>query len=203
MPMNQLASIASPVLGVSRDTADFLLKVVGVVGFAALTAFAARIAVPLPGTPVPMTLQTLAVTLAAFTLGARLGSVSMIVYLAAAAAGLPVLSHGGGGLAEMMAASGGYLVGFVLSQPVMALAARTGGAKRGFAGAKGLIVSLVLGSGVILACGVLWQTIAMGWSLSKSLELGVWPFLPGDVVKSAAAFVLGFGLVPWSVKRGW
>jgi biotin transport system substrate-specific component len=200
--MNQIASIASPVLGVSKDTSDFLLKVVGVLGFAALTALAARIAVPLPGTPVPMTLQTLAVTLAAFTLGPRLGTVSMILYLAAAAAGMPVLSKGGGGLAEMLAASGGYLIGFVLSQPVMAWSARNGRGG-GFGGAKGLITSLVLGSLVILGCGVVWQVLVLGWSLPTALERGVWPFLPGDVVKSAAAFVLGFGLVPWSAKRGW
>lgn len=200
--MNQIASIASPVFGVSRDTADFLLKVLGVFGFAALTAFAARIAVPLPGTPVPMTLQTLAVTLAAFTLGPRLGTVSMIVYLAAAAAGLPVLSKGGAGLAEMIAASGGYLIGFVLAQPVMALAARNGKGG-GFGGAKGLIVSLVLGSLVILGCGVLWQTLVLRWTLDRSIAEGVAPFLVGDIVKSAAAFVLGFGLVPWACKRGW
>ncbi len=200
--MNQIATLASPVLGVSRDTADFLLKLLGVLGFAAATAVAAQVAVPVPGTPVPMTLQTLAVTLAAFTLGARLGAVSMLVYLAAAAAGLPMLAGGAGGVAEMMAASGGYLIGFVLSQPVMALSARNG-QSGGFGGAKGLIASLVLGSIVILACGVIWQTAYLKWDFATALEKGVWPFLPGDVVKSAAAFVLGFGLVPWACRRGW
>lgn len=198
--MNQISTIASPVLGVSKDSADFMLKVVGVLGFAALTALAAQIAVPVPGTPVPMTLQTLAVTLAAFTLGARLGTVSMVVYIAAAAAGLPMLAKGEGGVAAMLTATGGYLIGFVLAQPVMALSARNG---KAFGGAKGLLASLVLGSLVILTCGVLWQMLYLKWDLATSLERGVWPFLPGDVVKSAAAFVLGFGLVPWSAKRGW
>ncbi|MBL8746866.1 MAG: biotin transporter BioY [Phycisphaerae bacterium] len=198
--MNQISTFASPVLGVSKDTADFLLKVIGVLGFAALTGLAAQIAVPLPGTPVPMTLQTLAVTLAAFTLGARLGTVSMVVYIAAAAAGLPMLSKGGSGVTEILGATGGYLIGFVVSQPVMALSARNG---KGFGGAKGLISSLVLGSVVILGCGVLWQMMWLKWDFSTALSRGVWPFLPGDVVKSAAAFVLGFGLVPWACKRGW
>lgn len=198
--MNTLASIASPVLGRSQDTPDFLLRLVGVIGFAALTALAAQVAVPVPGTPVPMTLQTLAVTLAAFTLGPRLGMVSMGLYIAAAAAGLPVLARGEGGLSTILAASGGYLIGFVLAQPVFALTARKGNS---FAGAKGLIASLVLGSLVILACGVGWQMIVLKWSLPTALERGVWPFLPGDLVKSAAAFVLGFALVPWSAKRGW
>lgn len=198
--MNQIAHIASPVFGASKDAADFLLKVIGVLGFAALTGVAAQVAVPLPGTPVPMTLQTLAVTLAAFTLGARLGTVSMLVYLAAAAAGLPMLARGESGLAAMMAASGGYLIGFVLAQPVMAWCAREKGA---FGGARGLTFSLVLGSVVILGCGVLWQIFVLKWSLPTALEKGVWPFLPGDVVKSAAAFVVGFGVVPWSVRRGW
>lgn len=198
--MNQISTIASPLLGVSKDSADFMLKLVGVLGFAALTGLAAQIAVPLPGTPVPMTLQTLAVTLAAFTLGSRLGVVSMLIYLAAAAAGLPMLSNGGAGLTEIMGATGGYLLGFVLSQPVMAISARNG---KAFGGAKGLLASLVLGSAVILACGVLWQMLWLKWDFATALEKGVWPFLPGDVVKSAAAFVLGFGLVPWSAKRGW
>lgn len=198
--MNQIAQLASPVFGASKDATDFALKVFGVVGFAALTAAAAQASIPVAGTPIPMTLQTLAVTLCALTMGPRLGAMSMLLYLGAAAAGAPVLAESSGGWASVIGASGGYLIGFVLAQPVMALAARNG---KAFGGAKGLIASLVLGNVVVFTCGVLWLALYMKEGWSEALADGLWPFLPGTVIKSAAAFILGFGLVPWSIKRGW
>lgn len=198
--MNQIAQLTSPIFGASKDVADYLLKVVMVLGFAVLTAWSAQASIPLPDTPVPVTLQTLSVTLAAYTLGPRLGVVSMLLYIAAAAFGAPVLADGASGIKSVIGATGGYLLGFVLVQPVMNLSARKG---KSFAGANGLIVSLVVGNLVIFACGVIWLALWMGYGWTDALAKGLWPYLPGTLVKSGIAFILGFALVPWSCKRGW
>lgn len=198
--MTQLATITSPIFGASKDTADFALKVALVVGFALLTALAAQASIYLPGTPVPITLQTLTVTLAALTLGPRLGAVSMALYITLALVGLPVLAEAKSGYQIVIGATGGYLLGFILAQPVIAYAARNG---KAFGGAKGLIASMVLGYAVIFACGVLWLALRMNLSFPEALKQGFWPFLPGTIVKSLAAFMVGFAVTPWAIKRGW
>ncbi|MDX2116458.1 MAG: biotin transporter BioY, partial [Planctomycetota bacterium] len=175
--MSQIASIASPVLGTSKSSADLALRAAGVVGFAALTALASQWSIPVPGTPVPMTLQTLAVTLCAFTMGPRLGLMSMLLYFAAAAAGAPVLADGAGGWNTAIGATGGYLLGFMLAQPVMAFAARNG---KAFGGAKALLAALVMGNATIFAAGVTWLAIHQNLSLADALDQGLWPFLPGS-----------------------
>ncbi|HEX5726724.1 MAG TPA: biotin transporter BioY, partial [Longimicrobiaceae bacterium] len=89
-------------------------RVIGVVAFAAATAFGAKVAIPLPGTPVPFTLQPLFVLLAGAVLGARLGAASQALYLAAGVAGLPVFAAGGGA-AYLLGPTGGYLLAYPLA----------------------------------------------------------------------------------------
>ncbi|MGH7539390.1 MAG: biotin transporter BioY, partial [Gemmatimonadota bacterium] len=86
-------------------------RVIAVLAFAALTALGARIAVPLPGTPVPFTFQVVAVLLAGVLLGPRLGAASQAAYLAAGASGLPIFAAGGG-VAYLLGPTGGYLLAF-------------------------------------------------------------------------------------------
>lgn len=166
--------------------------------FVLVLALAARVSLTIPGTPVPITLQTLVVTLAAFTLGARWGMLSMVLYWLLGGLGAPVFAEGASGWQSALGPTGGYLLGFVLAQPVMAAVARKDGA---FAGGRGLIAALVLGSAVIMASGVTWLAIAIG-DLSLALSQGLWPFLPGMVIKSAVALGLGYFLVPWSIRLG-
>ena len=85
----------------------------GIVGFAVVLALASQIAVPIPGTPVPITLQPLVVVLAGMWLGPVAGAASMILYLVAGAAGLPVFSpFGAPGLARFVGPTGGYLFAY-------------------------------------------------------------------------------------------
>ncbi|HEV8399544.1 MAG TPA: biotin transporter BioY, partial [Gemmatimonadales bacterium] len=97
-----------------------LRKTIGVVLGAAFVALAAQVSVPLPGTPVPMTLQPLAVLLVGGLLGARLGAASMVLYLALGIAGLPVFTPTVPllGIARLLGPTGGYL----LAYPVAAFA---------------------------------------------------------------------------------
>ncbi|MBU0641099.1 MAG: biotin transporter BioY [Planctomycetes bacterium] len=166
-----------------------------VVGFALLTAAGAHLAVPLPGTPVPMTLQTLFVLLAGVTLGPRLGALSMLFYLLLGSTGYHVFALGNWGFTTIFGATGGYLLGFVLAQPVIGLLAKPDQKRwqRGFA-------AVVAGNAIIFGCGLIWLSLWMGTGLGQTLAFGLWPFIPGMLVKTALAGTLG-GLVQPSVRR--
>ena len=151
---------------------------------AALVAIAAQIAVPLPGTPVPMTLQPLAVLLVGGWLGARLGAGALIVYLALGAAGLPVFTpYGLPGIARLLGPTGGYL----LAYPVAAFAV---GMVIGD-GARWTRVTLGVFTGLVLIhLGGLAQLLILTGSATGALRLGTLPFLIGDLMKVAIAVLL-------------
>ncbi|MEM9383194.1 MAG: biotin transporter BioY [Planctomycetota bacterium] len=149
-----------------------------VLGAAAIWA-GARIEVPM--TPVPMTLQTLAVLLAGGLGGARVGLAAAALYLALALAGAPVLASGrtAGGMEFLDLKSGGYVVAFLAAG---ALAGRT---PRGLVRSVG---TMLLAHAVVLAAG--WAWLARFLGPADALEFGVTPFLVGAAVKSLAAAVI-------------
>jgi biotin transport system substrate-specific component len=162
------------------------LSVAGVVAFALLTAVGARIALPVPGTPVPITLQTFSVLLAGAILGPRLGTASMAFYLLLGTTGYHVFALGNWGLETVFAATGGYLVGFVLAQPIIGRVTRP--SRRRW---RQALAAMLLGTAVIYAVGLTWLALWAGTGLARTLELGFWPFLPFEVLKVALA--TGFG----------
>ncbi len=153
--------------------------------FVALTAVGAYVAFPLPGTPVPVTLQTLFVLLAGALLGPWLGAGAMATYLALGAVGLPVFAGGGSGLPWLLGPTGGYLVAF----PAAAFA--TGWIAEGGRGWLRLVGAFVLGTAVIFAGGSAQLALLTASPITDAAALGVVPFLPGAVVKTA----LGVGLI--------
>ena len=156
-----------------------------VLGAAALTGVAAQIAVPLPFTPVPLSLQTLTVLLAGAALGPIRGGMSMLLYLIAGMAGVPWFSEQRSGFDFP---SFGYIIGFVVAAIVVGALARRG-ADRSVIGSVGM---MVLGNVVIYALGVAWLATSLGVGLGRALELGALPFLIGDGLKIA----LAAGLLP-------
>src|ERR1700761_4484679 len=101
---------------VARPTNDVRLTMVGVIGFAAAVAAASQIAIPLPFTPVPITLQPMLVVLAGMMLGPIAGAASMLLYLAAGAAGLPVFTPvGAPGIARLFGPTGGHLIAYPIA----------------------------------------------------------------------------------------
>lgn len=157
-------------------------KAVGVGAFALLTALGARIAVPLPGTPVPFTFQVVAVLLAGWMLGPRLGAASQAAYLAAGAAGLPVFAAGGG-LAYLLGPTGGYLLAYPLAAALVGLACtRESGWVRQSAGLVGAIA-------VIHAGGAGWLAVVAGHE--AAVTAGVLPFLGVDGIKALLVLLLG------------
>lgn len=139
-------------------------------------AISSRISVPM--VPVPMTMQTLAVTLIGALYGWRLGTLTVIAWLSEAALGLPVLANGGG-LAYFMGPTAGYLFAFPFA------AALTGWlAQRGWHGERPLLAFLAMlaGNALCLALGALWLAALVG--VEKAVLAGVVPFLLGGLVKS-------------------
>jgi biotin transport system substrate-specific component len=160
---------------------DRRLALLGVAGFAAALAAASQVALPIPGTPVPITLQPLLVVLAGMMLGPAYGAASMVLYLAAGAAGLPVFAPiGAPGALRLIGPTGGYL----LAYPVAAWAAGVLAARSaGFAGR-----ALAAWSGVLLLyLGGLAQLAVLTGSLTRAALWGVVPFVALDAVKSLVA----------------
>jgi biotin transport system substrate-specific component len=159
------------------------------------TALLAQVAVPVPGSPVPITGQTLAVVLTAAALGPVRGVAVQVVYILAALVGLPFYSEASGGVETVFGATGGYVVGFIPAAYLIGLAARRG-ADRNPLKAVPLFVA---GQAVIFAVGVPWLAVAADLSASQALDAGFYPFILGGIVKAAvAAGVLGLA---WRVVR--
>ncbi len=178
------------------DRALVLRRVAGVLTFALLTAGGAPVSVPLPYTPVPMTLQTLCVLLAGVTLGPRLGLLSMAFYLLLGTAGYHVFAGGTWGLTTLFGATGGYLLGFALAQPLIGtLAHRHGGTWRD------LLLAVLVGKLIVYACGLVWLAGWLGVGWREAFALGFSPFALGGVLKGALAVGLGRWAVP--LARRW
>ena len=177
-----------------------------------LIILGARISFYLPGNPfVPVTLQTFGVLFGGALLGFRRALAAVGLYLVLGIVGLPVfaldaetgayrsglgtiLTIGGGAFA--LAPTGGYLVGFLLAGGLVGRLAELGWDRK----IGGAIGAMVLGNAVIYLVGVPWLMASLGVDLQTGLEYGLWPFVPGDVVKVAIAA----GLLPlgwWLVRR--
>ncbi|MFF4299951.1 biotin transporter BioY [Streptomyces sp. NPDC001601] len=155
-----------------------------VAGGAALTGLAAQIAVPVPGSPVPVTGQTFAALLVGTALGARRGLLSLTLYALAGLAGVPWFASGTSGVSV----SFGYILGMMLASAVVGALARRG-ADRGVLRMAG---TMLLGEALIYAVGVPYLAYAADMSASAAIAAGLTPFLIGDAVKAA----LAMGAVP-------
>jgi biotin transport system substrate-specific component len=202
------ASTASPVsstLAPTRAQRGLDLATIGreaafllaATGFLALTA---RISLPLPFTPVPLSGQTLGVLLVGAVYGPRRGALAVVAYVAEGLAGAPVFAAGRSGLPVLLGPTGGYIAGFI---PAAAVAGLLAAAGRPFwlrlAGAA-------LASLVVYALGVPWLGVVAGLPLGAAAVAGALPFLPGDALKAllaaavtpaGAPLLRRLGLRPW------
>jgi biotin transport system substrate-specific component len=167
--------------------ADFLRNALLIVGASLVTALAARIAIPLPWTPVPLTGQTFAVLLTGLVLGSRRGFLALVLYLAEGAAGLPVFAGGAAGPAALLGPTAGYLFAFPAAAALTGWLAERGWDRHGLPA----LAAMLIGSSVIFAGGLAW--LARFVPPARLLATGLVPFIPGDVVKAAlAALVFPF-----------
>jgi biotin transport system substrate-specific component len=154
-----------------------------VVGGTLFVALSALVVIPLPFTPVPLSLQTFAVLLTGAALGSRRGALSMALYLLAGVAGVPWFSAHQSGWAF---ASFGYVVGFVAAAWLVGRLAEAGADRKALKTAG----MMVLGNVVIYAFGVAGLMAYTGMDLGTALAKGVAPFLVGDLIKIAVAAAL-------------
>lgn len=160
-----------------------------VVGGAALTGIAAQIAVPVPGSPVPVSGQTFAALLVGTALGARRGFLSLALYAVVGMAGMPWFAQGASGYAMP---SFGYILGMTLAATAVGALARRG-ADRSVLRTAG---AMAAGSAIIYAVGVPYLALATGMTLSQAVAAGLTPFLIGDALKAA----LAMGALPTAWK---
>ena len=157
-----------------------------VMGTSLLLALSAQIAIPLPFSPVPVTLQTLVVLLAGAVLGSRLGTLSVLVYIVEGAVGLPFFAKGGAGLAYLRGVTGGYLIGFVVAAFMVGLLVE-GGLGRKFSTA---ILAMFVGNILLYCFGLPWLKSVLNISMSKAFAFGLYPFILGDLYKIGLASAL-------------
>lgn len=148
--------------------------------FAALMAAGAFMIIPIG--PVPIVLQNMFVFLAGLVLGVRGGLAAVAVYLLAGALGLPVFAGGSGGLGRFIGPTGGYLLGYLPAVVLIGWVAN--------AGARHVVrdvLAMLGGALLVYGCGVLWLKIVTAMSWGQTLAIGLIPFVPGDLLKIAAA----------------
>lgn len=149
--------------------------------FAALTAVGAFISIPLY--PVPLTLQTLFTLLAGMTLGSVLGASSQIIYVLLGVIGLPVFAGFKAGIGTLFGPTGGFLLGFIISSYIIGKIIELKKEKSVF---YYFMVGL-LGTIVIYIIGISQLSLVTGMGLKRAIVVGMFPFLPGDILKIIAA----------------
>ena len=161
------------------------IRAASVLFITALTAAASQVSVPLPFTPVPLTLQPMIVVLGGAALGARLGMLSQVLYLAAGMAGLPVFAASPillPGVARLLGPTAGYLWSYPLAALVAGALAQRGFDRRYVTS----VLAMTAGLGVLYGGGVLWLAGATR-SVGAALAAGFWPFVLADLIKVLAA----------------
>lgn len=145
--------------------------------------------------PVPITGQTFAVLLTGALLGSRLGAAAVVVYLVEGALGLPFFAAGGSGLVRFFGPTGGYLIAFPAAAFVTGAFAEQGWDRRYLSAAA----AMAIGSVIIFLGGWSWLAIVTNTAPVAAFKLGVWPFIPGDIIKIA----LGAAVLPtgWLLLR--
>jgi biotin transport system substrate-specific component len=178
-------------LGLTHRTGSLQESLVGktllVIGATAFVAACAHISLPLPFTPVPLTLQNFAVILMGMALGPVAGFSAMVLYLAEGALGLPVFTPSGGpaGMAHLLGPNGGFLFSYPLA------AATAGWAVRSLQPAtspfRAALVAATAATLPIFLLGAGWLAYYAHHSASSTWSLAVAPFIPGEIVKITAA----------------
>lgn len=173
-----MSSSATQVASPRNRAVEIASQIAIVVAASFFVAICARIYIPLPGTPVPLTVQNLGVLLVGLALGSRRGFAALALYLAEGATGLPVFSpHGLGGIAQILGPTGGYLVAYPF------VAALTGYIfERGKATFARAAFASLAGEVLLFTFGISWLYV-LTHSLARALSFGFYWFIFAEVIK--------------------
>jgi len=163
---------------------SFAIAIVGSV----LLALLARLSIPVPFSPVPITGQTFGVLLLGGMLGSRLATMTVLIYLFEGAIGLPVFAGGSLGFLYLLGPTGGYLIGFIPAAYLVGLLSK----KEWNANIAKSILMMTLGTAIIFIFGVSWLSVTAG--IMNAATIGLVPYLPGAVVKISIAAIILFSL---------
>jgi len=193
--MSMVAETIRSRAGTDEARSRRVTRGIGIAFFVLATWFGASVAIPLPWTQVPMSLQPLFVLLAGALLGARPGATAMAAYLALGVSGAPVFALGGSGLSWLMGPTGGYLI----AMPAAAwLVGAIGGRDPNLARQ---LIALASGLCALYLGGVAQLLLVTGQDLGGVIALGVLPFIAGDVTKILAALLLARSVRSTSLGR--
>ena len=151
----------------------------------AVTCVLGPLSIPLPFSPVPISLTNFAIFLAIFVLGMKSGTISFIIYLLLGAVGVPVFSSFRGGFQVLAGPTGGYLIGFIFLALIMGFALDHFDRKL-----VPTIIGMIIGMAVCYAFGTVWLAKLLSLSFKEGLMMGVIPYLPGDAAKIIIAAIV-------------
>ncbi|WP_131194700.1 biotin transporter BioY [Lichenihabitans psoromatis] len=178
--MSRSPTSSFPVLPLYGSGAAPIAQIGAVIVGTGVLAASSWIQVPM--IPVPITMQTLAITMIGAFYGWRLALATVVAWFAEAAFGLPVLAGGAAGIAHFVGPTGGYLLGFAIAAGVVGLAAEQGLLRRSLAMSLGVMLAA---NALIIAIGCVWLARFVGWE--ASITAGATPFIVGGIVKAALA----------------
>ncbi len=179
--MNTISSISNAKEVITGKAA---VRAIFVVSFVLMTALGAYVRIPLPFTPIPVTLQTFFVLLCGAVLGRGLGSFAQAGYVGLGVLGLPLFQGYAAGITHLAGPTGGYLVGFITASIVIGALFEKNRGRDSF---PYVFFAMLIGLLTIYACGVTWLMAGYKLNLAKAFLAGVIPFIPGAVFKLVAA----------------
>lgn len=163
------------------------IKTIALVGLmTALICVLGPLSIPLPFSPVPISLTNLAIYFTIYVIGMKRGTLSYLIYLLIGLVGLPVFSAFTGGPGKLLGPTGGYLIGFIFMALICGFFIDKWPTKLYLH-----FIGMVLGTAVCYLFGTVWLAYQAGMSFYAALAAGVIPFLPGDLAKIIIAMLLG------------
>ena len=175
-------TLISNIVKIESKEKEILRNVLLVLGGVAFLSLMAQVMIPLPYTPVPITLGTFGVTLMALLYGRKLGTATILSYVVAGSLGAPIFAGAKAG--SLFSPTGGYILGYIVSTILLGYLADKGVTKSYVK----TILSLMLSSTIILTLGALQLSLFLPGK--NAFMVGVLPFLPGDALKSTAVTLL-------------
>jgi biotin transport system substrate-specific component len=163
---------------------ETVLRSVGVLVFIVLTGLGAFVRIPLPFTPVPITLQTFFVLLAGAMLGKKFGFFSQAGYVTLGAIGVPIFAGATSGIGCLLGPSGGYLFGFMVASFLIGILLEK---NKNF---TQIITAFLVATVVIYVFGIMWLMAVLRVGLGKAIFVGIVPFIGGDLIKLILAALI-------------
>ena len=165
-------------------TANIVIAISGSI----LLALLARLSIPVPFSPVPITGQTFGILFLGAMLGSRLGTLSVITYISEGIIGLPVFAGGSAGFLSLLGPTGGYLIGFIPAGYLVGFLSEKGWTNK----FTTTFITMIIGTSVIFIFGISWLSVTAGFE--TALKIGLYPYLPGAAVKIVLATVVVYSL---------